>query len=101
MKQIARITMHEAKNAGQFADAHSVRGVAACAGFSVSTLSGSRRPRTLTAILCKYLHFYAGSVKVDNEEIVVPCLIVKFRQGKFDYKQGPREAFDKPHHNGI
>ena len=101
VKQIAPITMHEARNATHFADAHSIRGVAACAAFSVGTLLGGRRPRTLTAILLEDLYLYAGLVKIDSQEVVVPCMRVKFRQEKFDDKQGPREATDEPHYDGI
>ena len=50
VKQVAPITMHEARNSIHFADHESVRGVAACAAFCCGTLLGGRRPRTLTAI---------------------------------------------------
>ena len=98
--QIAPITMHEARNGTHFADVDSVRGVAACAAFCVGVLLGGRRPRTLTAIRLEDLGFYTDTVLLHGREVVVPCLRVRFREEKFDDKQGPREATDEPHYSG-
>ena len=73
VKQIAPIATHEARDETHFGAVHSVRGVAACAAFSIGALLGGHRPRTLTAILLEDLHLYVGSVKIDGEEVVVPC----------------------------
>ena len=52
VKQVMAVTMDEARNATHhdFGDADSVRGVAMCAAFTMGTLMGGRRPRSLTAI---------------------------------------------------
>ncbi len=47
VKQVLAITMDEAMNATHFGDVESVRGVAECAAFTIGTLMGGRRPRTL------------------------------------------------------
>ncbi len=89
--------MHEARNGAHFADHYSVRGVAACAAFCFGTLLGGRRPRTLTAILLEDLELIVGAVELQYTEILVPCMRVRFRQEKYDCKQGPREVTDEPH----
>ena len=50
VKQVMAITMDEARNATRFGDADPVRGVAMCAAYTIGTVMGGRRPRTLTAI---------------------------------------------------
>ena len=101
VNQIAPITMHEARNATHFADPDSVRGVASCLAFCIGVLLGGRRPRSLTAMLLEDLHFYVGTIQVNGADVLIPCLRVKFRQEKFDCKQGAREATDEPHYTGI
>ncbi len=98
LKQIAPITMHEARNGTHFADHDSVRGVAACAAFCFGTLLGGRRPRTLTAILLEDLELTVDVVLLQQTEVLVPCMRVRFRQEKYDCKQGPREVTDEPHY---
>lgn len=89
--------MYESRNGTHFADAESIRGVTACAAFTYGTWLGDRRQRTLTAILLKDIKLYASVVKLQDQEIVVPAICVRFCQEKFDDKQGPREATDEPH----
>jgi len=50
VKQVMAINMDEARNATRFGDVDCVRGVAMCASYTISTVMGDRRPRTLTAI---------------------------------------------------
>ena len=99
LKQIALITMAEARNGTHHADHDCVRGVAACAAFCFGTLLGGRRPRTLTAVLLEDLQFTFGVVRLKQAEVTVPCMQVRFRQEKYDCKQGPREVTDEPHYS--
>ena len=60
MVQVAPSTMDESRNATHFADTESIRGVAACAAFTIGCLLGGRRARTLTAIRLKDVKLTAG-----------------------------------------
>ena len=101
VKQVAAVTMDEARNATHFGDADSVRGVAMCAAFTIGTLMGGRRPRTLTAIRLRDLKLFAGCVMIDGIAVCVPCVSITFREEKYDDIQGPREATDVPHSEGY
>lgn len=66
VRQVAAITMHEARNGTHFADHESVRGVAACAAFSMGCLMGCQRPRSLTGILLKHIKLEVGRAVIDG-----------------------------------
>ena len=66
VKQVAAVTMDEARNTTHFGDAESVRGVAMCAAYTIGTLMGGRRPRSLTANRLRDLKLFVGSVLVDG-----------------------------------
>ena len=101
VKQVLAVTMDEARNATHFGDAESVRGVAMCAAFTIGTLMGGRRPRTLTGIRLRDLKLFVGRVVVDGVVVRVPCVSITFREEKYDDIQGPREATDVPHCEGY
>ena len=71
LKQIAPITMVEARNGTHHADHDSIHGVAACAAFCFCTLLGGRRPRVLTAIVLEKLQFTVGLVELKQTEVLV------------------------------
>ena len=101
VKQVMAVTMDEARNATHFGDANSVRGVAMCAAFTIGTLMGGRRPRTLTAIRLRDLRLYVGCVTLEGVSTCVPCIRIIFREEKYDDIQGPREGRDEPHPTGY
>ena len=82
VKQVLAITMDEARNATHFGDAESVRGVAMCAAYTIGTVMGGRRPRTLTAIRLRDLRLYVGSVVIDGVSVCVPCVSITFKEEK-------------------
>ena len=61
VKQVLAVTMDEARNATHSGDAESVRGVAMCAAYTIGTVMGGRRPRTLTAIRLRDVRLFVGS----------------------------------------
>ena len=83
VKQVAAVTMDEARNATCFGDAASVRGVAMCAALTIGTLMGGRRPRTLTAIRLKDVNLFVGRVELDGLSVCVPCISITFREEKY------------------
>lgn len=97
VKQIAPITMNEARNACEFADPFSIRGITICAAFTMGCLMGGRRPRTLTSVRLQDVTLRAHSVMLGGESCLVPKLHVIFTDEKFDDIQGPRESVDVPH----
>lgn len=97
VKQVLPISMVEARNATHFADAESIRGIAACAAFCMGAVMGGRRPRTLTAIRLSDIKLTAGVANVGQETVLVPNMRITFRQEKFDDLQGPRKGYDMPH----
>ena len=102
VKQVVAITMDEARNATHFGDAEAVRGIAECAAFTIGTLMGGRRPRTLTAMKLGDVKLFVGrAVLRDGAEVKVPCVRLTFREEKYDDIQGPREATDEPHSEGY
>ena len=72
-----------------FGDAQPVRGVAMCATFTIGTVMGVRRPRSLTAIRLKDLNLFAGRSNVDGVPVCVPCISITFREKRYDDIQGP------------
>ena len=38
-------------------------------------------------------------VSLKQTEVLVPCMQVRFRQEKYDCKQGPRKVTDEPHYS--
>lgn len=101
VRQVAAITMHEARNGPHFGDHDSVRGVAACAAFSMGCLMGGRRPRTLTAILLRHVELTVGQGIVAGVWVRVPHMRVTFVDEKFADVQGFRMATDKPFPEGY
>ena len=97
VKQIAPITMVEARNACNFADTDSVRGVSTCVAFSMGCLMGGKRPCTLASIKLEAVTLTAIAVEIDGKRILVPALQVIFRDEKFDDLIGPRIGTDFPH----
>lgn len=94
VKQVAGVTMHEARNGTHFADTESVRGIATCAAFCIGTGMGGRRPHTLTAIRLKDVTLTCGTVAIHGAELLVPKVCIKFREEKYDDIQGPRHGYD-------
>ena len=85
VKQVlANVTMDEARNATHFGDAQSVRGVAMCAAFTIGTVMGGRRPRSLTAIRLRDFRLFVGRVLVDDIVVCPPCISITFREEKYD-----------------
>lgn len=101
VKQVLAVTIDEARNATHFGDAESVRGVAMCAAFTIGTLMGGRRPRTLTSIRLRDLKIFVGRSVVDSVPVLVPCVTITFKDEKYDDIQGPRNATDVPHREGY
>ena len=99
--QVAAVTMEEARNATHFGDAESVRGVAMRAAFTIGSLMGGRRPRTLTAVRLRDVRLFVGSVMLDGVRVCVPCVTITFREEKYDDIQGPRDGTDVPHSEGY
>lgn len=101
VRQVAPITMWEARNGTHFADHFSVRGVAACAAFAMGCLMGGRRPRTLTGILLEHIELTVGRGLVGGRWVAVPHLKVTFHEEKFPDVQGFRVATDRPFGRGY
>lgn len=98
VRQVEAITMREARNATQYADIMSVRGVAMCAAFAMGALMSGRRPRSLTAIRLQDVKLTVGACEVHGRIVKVPHVQVTFTDEKFMDLQGPRKATDKPSH---
>ena len=96
VRQVSPITMHEARNATHFADVDSLRGVAACAAFTLGCLLGGRRPRTLTSIRLTDIVLTANATVIEGKHVLVPHMSVTFTQEKFD-DLSPRHCMDEPH----
>ena len=99
--QVEAITMVEARNAARFADVESVRGIAAIVAFTLGSLLGGRRARSLTAIRLRHVKLSVVSVFVAGEKVAVPSVHVTFTDEKFADVRGPREGQDVPHEEGY
>ena len=96
VRQVAAITMHEARNGTHFGDHFSVRGVAGCAAFAMGCLMGGRRPRSLTGILLSHIELSVGLGLVNGKWVKVPDLMVTLHEEKFPDIQGHRISKDCP-----
>lgn len=61
-------------------------------------LFGGRRPRTLTSIKLRDCRFFADTVQVDGQQVLVPGVHITFEDEKVDDIQGPRAAQDSHAH---
>ena len=95
--QVKPISKHEARNATHYQDCESLRGISACAAFSIGTGMGGRRPRTLTAIRLSDLKLTVGVGRKGGTQALVPHLPLEFREEKHDDIRGPRRGYDQPH----
>ena len=72
-----------------------------CAAFTLGTMMGGQRPRTLTAIRLKDLKLFVGHIMVDGGVDCAPCISIIFREKKYDDIQGAREGTDVLHFEGY
>ena len=93
--------MAKARNAARFADTESVRGVASIVAFTMGSLQGGRRARSLTAIKLEHLQLSVVEVTVDGTCVNAPAVHITFVDEKFADVRGPREAQDIPHDEGY
>ena len=101
VRQVEAISMREALSACNFADAHSLQGMAAAASFAMGCLMGGRRPRTLTAIKLRDVEFTARVVEVHGVSTCAPGVVVTFKEEMYDDSQGPWSAHDHPDEHGA
>ena len=78
MEQVSPITMHKSRDAPHFADTASIRGVAACAAFTMGCLLGGRRAQTLTAIWLNDVTVTAESTYINGRAVFVPHMHNRF-----------------------
>lgn len=101
VRQLSPITMEESRSATHFADTDSIRGIAACAAFTMGCWIWGRRPHTLTAIKLRDIELTAHITHVEGAAVLVPHLRVRFTDEKFEDWQGHRHSHDTPHVTGY
>ena len=98
VRQVMGITMQEARSGPNFVDGDSVLGCAQGAAWTIGTVMGGRRPRSLTSVRLKDVQLIVCRMTVAGRTVLVPGIeSISWRDEKTHDYAGQRQSSDVYH----